>query len=171
MTPGVNCEADVKYPNKTQKGLCEFCEGKFLKIARDRGTKYNSRHDQSTLPLIRVPGWPAVRELPDFETLNMVFKSLNGDAPSHVSDMFTRVSETTSFSSIMVKQLQYRLYYTVPSIVKKGIKSPGLHNGWHLQVKLIFDTKNKEQNRKTRTQYAKTATKQLSQGRLLVKEF
>ena len=26
----------------------------------------------------------------------MVFKSLNGDAPSYMSDMFTRVSETTS---------------------------------------------------------------------------
>ena len=32
----------------------------------------------------------------DLETLKMVFKSLNGDAPSYMSDMFTRVSETTS---------------------------------------------------------------------------
>ena len=31
-----------------------------------------------------------------FKTLKMVFKSLNSDAPSYMSDMFTRVSETTS---------------------------------------------------------------------------
>ena len=36
------------------------------------------------------------------------------------------------------------LYYTVPSIVKKDFKSPGLYYVWHLQIKLIFYTKNKE---------------------------
>ena len=30
------------------------------------------------------------------KTFKMVFKSLNGDAPSYMSDMLTRVSETTS---------------------------------------------------------------------------
>ena len=55
-----------------------------------------SRYDQSALPLIRALGWHTVREILDLETLKMVFKSLNGDAPSYMSDMFTRVSETTS---------------------------------------------------------------------------
>ena len=55
-----------------------------------------SRYDQLALPLIRALGWPTVREILDLETLKMVFKSLNGDAPSYMSDMFTRVSETTS---------------------------------------------------------------------------
>ena len=55
-----------------------------------------SRYDQSALPLIRALGWPTVREILDLETLKMVFKSLNGDAPSNMSDMFTRVSEATS---------------------------------------------------------------------------
>ena len=55
-----------------------------------------SRYDQSVLPLIRALGWPTVREILDLETLKLVFKSLNGDAPSYMSDMFTRVSETTS---------------------------------------------------------------------------
>ena len=55
-----------------------------------------SRYDQSALPLIRALGWPTVREILDLETLKMVLKSLNGDAPSYMSDMFTRVSETTS---------------------------------------------------------------------------
>ena len=36
VTPDINCEADVKYPNKIQKGLCNFYEGRFLKIARGR---------------------------------------------------------------------------------------------------------------------------------------
>ena len=55
-----------------------------------------SRYDQSALPLIRALGWPTVREILDLETLKMVFKSLNSDAPSYMSDMLTRVSETTS---------------------------------------------------------------------------
>ena len=55
-----------------------------------------SRCDQSGLPLIRALGWPRVRELLDLETLKMVFKSLNGDALSYMSDIFTRASETTS---------------------------------------------------------------------------
>ena len=38
--------------------------------------------------------------------------------------------------------------YNLPSIVKKDIKSPGLHYGWHLQTKLIFYTKNKERDHK-----------------------
>ena len=36
MTPDINCEADVNDPNKRQKGLCDFYEGTFLKIARGR---------------------------------------------------------------------------------------------------------------------------------------
>ena len=55
-----------------------------------------SRYDQSALPLIRALGWPTVMEILDLETLKMVFKSLNSDAPSYLSDMFNRMSETTS---------------------------------------------------------------------------
>ena len=54
------------------------------------------RLDQSALPIIRALGWPTVRELLDFETVKMVFKSLNGEAPSYMSDMFNEVNETTS---------------------------------------------------------------------------
>ena len=42
------------------------------------------------------------------------------------------------------------LYYTVPSIVKKDITSPGLHYGWHLRIKSIFYTKTKNKNTKPR---------------------
>ena len=58
------------------------------------------RYDESALPIIRALGWPTVRELRDLETLKMVFKSLNGEAPSYMSDMFTRVSETTSLERL-----------------------------------------------------------------------
>ena len=45
---------------------------------------------------MRARGWPTVRELLDLETLKMVFKSINGYAPSYMSDMPSRVCETTS---------------------------------------------------------------------------
>ena len=51
------------------------------------------------------------------------------------------------------KELQYiNLYYTVPSTVKKEIKPPGLHYGWHLQVNLGFyqDTLRKTNNKTTK---------------------
>ena len=48
------------------------------------------------------------------------------------------------------------LYYTVPSIVKKDIKSPGLHYGWHLQIKSIFYTKNPDKKQRTKPQNQET---------------
>ena len=39
MTPDINYEADVKYPDKRQKELCDFYEGKCLKIVRGRSFK------------------------------------------------------------------------------------------------------------------------------------
>ena len=66
--------------------------------------------------------------------------------------------------SVKIERLQYiMLYYTVPSIVKKDIKPPDLHYGWHLQIKLI-SMQNKKQNHKTKSQYAQTTTKQLNQA-------
>ena len=69
-----------------------------LQKLQNRATRIftGSRYDQSALPLIRALGWPTVREILDLEKLKMVFKSLNGDTPSYMRAMFTRVSETTS---------------------------------------------------------------------------
>ena len=75
------------------------------------------------------------------------------------------------FSSRLKKTTVYNLIiHCTISIVKKDIKSPGLHDGWHLQIKLIFYTQNKERNLKTTMQYTKQTTQQQSQGRLVVKE-
>ena len=38
------------------------------------------------------------RELIDFESQKMVFRSLNGDAPSYMNKMFTRVNDSTARS-------------------------------------------------------------------------
>ena len=44
----------------------------------------NSPFDATTLPVIRTLDWPTVRELIDFESQKMVFRSLNGDVPSFI---------------------------------------------------------------------------------------
>ena len=55
----------------------------------------NSPFDATTLPVIRARQWPNVRELIEFESQKMVFRSLKGDAPSY---MFTRVNNSTARS-------------------------------------------------------------------------
>ena len=58
----------------------------------------NSPFDATALPVIRALQWPTVREPIDFESQKMVFKSLKGDAPSSMNDMFTRVNDSTARS-------------------------------------------------------------------------
>ena len=55
----------------------------------------NSPFDAPALPVIRALTWPTVRELTDFESQKMVFKSLKGAAP-YMNDMFTRVNNSTA---------------------------------------------------------------------------
>ena len=54
----------------------------------------SSPFDASLLPVIRALGWSTVREIVDLESARIVYKSLNGDEPSYMSDMFTKVNET-----------------------------------------------------------------------------
>ena len=56
----------------------------------------NSPFDVTALPVIRALQWPTVRELIYFESQKMVFRSLNGDAPSYMNKMFTRVNNSTT---------------------------------------------------------------------------
>ena len=58
----------------------------------------NSPFDATALPVIRALQWPNVRELIDFESQKMVFRSLKGDAPSYMNDMFTRANDSTARS-------------------------------------------------------------------------
>ena len=66
----------------------------------------NSPFDALPLPIIRALGWPTVREMIDLESARIVYKSLNGDAPSYRSDMFTKVNVSTTRS---LRNLDYDL--------------------------------------------------------------
>ena len=56
----------------------------------------NSPYDASALPLIGSLGWLTIKELIDFETSKMVYKSLNVLAPDYLRDIFQKVSEATN---------------------------------------------------------------------------
>ena len=73
--------------------------GKLQKL-QNRAAKLitNSPFDASPLPVIRALGWSTVREIIDLESARIVYKSLNGDAPSFMSDMFTKVNVSTTRS-------------------------------------------------------------------------
>ena len=66
----------------------------------------NSPLYASPLPVIRALGWSTVREIMDLESAKIVYKSLNGDAPSYMSDMFTKVNVSTTRS---LRNLDYDL--------------------------------------------------------------
>ena len=73
--------------------------GKLQKL-QNRAAKLitNSPFDASPLPVIRALGLSTVREIIDFESARIVYKSQNGDAPSYMSDMFTTVNVFTTWS-------------------------------------------------------------------------
>ena len=54
----------------------------------------NSAYDASALPIIRKLGWPTINELIESETLKMVYKSVNDQAPIYLTEMFARLSDT-----------------------------------------------------------------------------
>ena len=56
----------------------------------------NSPYDASALPLIGSLGWLTIRELIDFETSKMVYKSLNALAPDYLRNLFQKVPEATN---------------------------------------------------------------------------
>ena len=53
----------------------------------------NSAYDASALPIIRKLGWPIINELIESETLKMVHKSVNNQAPIYFTEMFVRLSD------------------------------------------------------------------------------
>ena len=57
-----------------------------LQKLQNRATRIviNSLYDASALPLIGSLGWLTIRELIDFETSQMVYKSLNALAPDYL---------------------------------------------------------------------------------------
>ena len=55
----------------------------------------NSAYDASALPVIRKLSWPTINELIESETLEMVYKSVNDQAPSYLAEMFVRLSHSS----------------------------------------------------------------------------
>ena len=55
----------------------------------------NSAYDASALPIIRKLDWPTINELIESETLKMVYKSVNDQAPTYLAEMFVRVSDSS----------------------------------------------------------------------------
>ena len=53
----------------------------------------NSAYDASALPIIRKLGWPTINELIESETIKMVYKSVNNQAPIYHTEMFARLSD------------------------------------------------------------------------------
>ena len=58
----------------------------------------NSPFDASQLPVIHALGWSTVSEIIDLDSARIVYKSLNVDAPSSMSDMFTKANVSTTRS-------------------------------------------------------------------------
>ena len=56
-------------------------------------TSLQSPFDKASLPLISQLGWLNIREMIDFETATMVYKSLHGLAPPYMQDMFHKLPD------------------------------------------------------------------------------
>ena len=70
------------------------------KTLQNRAAKLitNSPFGASPLSVIRALGWSTVREIIDLDSARIVYKSLNGDAPSYMSDVLTKVNVSTTRS-------------------------------------------------------------------------
>ena len=97
----------------------------------------NSPFDATALPVIRALQWPTVRELIDFESQKMVFRSLKGDAPSYMKDMFTRVNNSTA-RSLRNAEVDLRL----PLLKSAGGQKCFSYRGAKLWNSLGTDAKN-----------------------------
>ena len=54
----------------------------------------NSPYRMSAPPIIRQLGWQTVKELIEIETVKMVYRSINHEAPEYLTGLFQRLSET-----------------------------------------------------------------------------
>ena len=54
----------------------------------------NSAYDASAFPIITNLGWSTINELIESETLKMVYKSVNDQAPADLAAMFVKLSDS-----------------------------------------------------------------------------
>ena len=87
------CSPEINQPDPSAE-KSEIVDWKLQNRAARMVT--NSPYDASALPLIGSLGWLTSRELIDFETSKMVYKSLNALAPDYLRNVFQKVSEATN---------------------------------------------------------------------------
>ena len=75
--------------------LLELCSDALAtEIKKAKCMKHRVLYDASALPIIKKLGWPTINELIESETLKMVYKSVNDQAPIYLKEMFARLSDT-----------------------------------------------------------------------------
>ena len=79
-------------------GVCGVTALDKLQKLQNRAARIvtNSPYDASALPIIRQLGWQTVNELIVNETLKMVYKCTNDEAPSYLACLLDRLSETST---------------------------------------------------------------------------
>ena len=55
----------------------------------------NSPYDAPSQPLLEKLGWQPIKELINIETTMMVYRSMNNEAPSYLTNLFERLSQNT----------------------------------------------------------------------------
>ena len=79
-------------------GICGITGLDKLQKLQNRAARIvkNSHYNASALPIIRKLGWQTVNDLNVEETLKMVYKCENDEAPSYLACLFGRLSETST---------------------------------------------------------------------------
>ena len=77
-------------------GVCGTTALNKLQKLQNRAARIvtNSPYRMSAPPIIRQLGWQTVKEFIETETVNMVYGSINQEAPKYFTGLFQRLSET-----------------------------------------------------------------------------
>ena len=77
-------------------GVCGITAKDKLQKLQNRAARIvaNSPYNASAPPIIKQLGWPTVNDLIVSETLKMVYKCTNDEAPSYLACLFDRLSES-----------------------------------------------------------------------------
>ena len=85
----------------------------------------NYSRDVDGIDIVKELGWMNVRQRRDYFTAVLVYKSLNGLAPSHISDLYTYVRDVSTYCtrSVVTDQL------SVPKVNKHMFTQSLQYNG------------------------------------------
>ena len=77
-------------------GACGTTALNKLQTLQNRAARIvaNSPYRMSALPIVRQLGWQTVNELIRTETLRIVYRSIDHEAPEYLTRLFERLSET-----------------------------------------------------------------------------